>query len=135
MRTSGKIAMILAFAVLLHAEERMRAGLWEISSKWNNDQAPAHNTCFTPQMVERGNLPAAELRDATEKSLGKRAGCALKDFKLSGNTLSMRSVCGAKTLDIKTTYTKDAFETVATSTEAGVIGVSRMKGRYLGACK
>jgi hypothetical protein len=85
-------------------------------------------------MVARGNSPAKTLREATEKSSAK-SGCSLKDFKLDGNTISMTQVCGARTLVVLSTYSRDAFDTVDTSTEAGVSTATHMKGRRIGDCK
>ena len=128
-------ALLFRSAVSLRAEERMRAGLWEITSTLNGKSpGPSHNTCFTPAMVARGNSSAKTLREATEKSSAK-SGCSLKDFKLDGNTISMTQVCGARTLVVLSTYSRDAFDTVDTSTEAGVSTATHMKGRRIGDCK
>jgi hypothetical protein len=129
------IALSSPAAVSLRAEDRMRAGLWEIASTLNGKSpGPSHNTCYTPAMVALGNSPAKSLREATEKSSAK-SGCALKDFKMDGNTISMTQVCGARTLVVSSTYSRDAFDTVATSTEAGVSTATHMTGRRIGDCK
>jgi hypothetical protein len=128
-------ALLFPSAVSLRAEERMRAGLWEITSTLNGKSpGPSHNTCFTPAMVALGNSPAKSLREATEKSSAK-SGCTLKDFKMDGNTISMTQVCGARMLVVLSTYSLDAFDTVATSTEAGVSTATHMTGRRIGDCK
>jgi hypothetical protein len=128
-------ALLLPAAVSLRAEDRMRAGLWEITSTLNGKSpGPSHNTCYTPAMVALSNSPAKSLREATEKSSAK-SGCTLKDFKMDGDTISMTQVCGARTLVVSSTYSRDAFDTVATSTEAGVSTATRMKGRRIGDCK
>jgi hypothetical protein len=128
-------ALLFFSAVSLRAEERMRAGLWEITSTLNGKSpGPSHNTCFTPAMVALGNSPAKLLREATEKSSAK-SGCTLKDFKMDGNTISMTQVCGARMLVVLSTYSLDAFDTVATSTEAGVSTATHMTGRRIGDCK
>ena len=128
-------ALLFFSAVSLRAEERMRAGLWEITSTLNGKSpGPSHNTCFTPAMVALGNSPAKSLREATEKSSAK-SGCTLKDFKMDGNTISMTQVCGARMLVVLSTYSLDAFDTVATSTEAGVSTATHMTGRRIGDCK
>jgi hypothetical protein len=128
-------ALLVPSAVSLRAEERMRAGLWEITSTLNGKSpGPSHNPCFTPAMVALGNSAAKSLREATEKSSAK-SGCTLKDFKMDGNTISMTQVCGARTLLVSSTYSLDAFDTVATSTEAGVSTATHMTGRRIGDCK
>ena len=85
-------------------------------------------------MVALGNSPAKSLREATEKSSAK-SGCTLKYFKMDGNTISMTQVCGARMLVVLSTYSLDAFDTVATSTEAGVSTATHMTGRRIGDCK
>jgi hypothetical protein len=128
-------ALLFPAAVSVRAEDRMRAGLWEITSTLNGKSpGPSHNTCFTPAMVALGNSPAKSLREATEKSSAK-SGCTLKDFKMDGNTISMTQVCGARMLVVLSTYSLDAFDTVATSTEAGVSTATHMTGRRIGDCK
>ena|ERR1035437_5780499 len=127
-------ALAFTAAVSLRAEDRMRAGLWEVTTTLNGKSSGSHNTCFTPAMVARGNSPAKTLREATEKSSTK-SGCTLKDFKMDGNTISMTQVCGARTSVVSSTYSVDAFDTVATSTEAGVSTATHMKGRRVGDCK
>ena len=129
------IGLTFPGAAWLRAEDRCRAGLWEITSTLNGKSlGPSHNTCYTPAMVALANSPAQSLRDATEKSSAK-SGCTLKDFKMDGNTISITQVCGARTLVVSSTYSLDAFDTVATSTEAGVSTATHMKGRRIGDCK
>ena len=129
------ICLTFPGAAWLRAEERMRAGLWEVTTTLNGKPAgPSHNTCYTPAMVALGNSPAKSLREATEKQSIK-SGCTLNDFKMDGNTTSMTQVCGATTLVVSSTYSLDAFDTVATSTEAGVSTATHMKGRRIGDCK
>lgn len=129
------IAIALFVAVFLHAEERMRAGLWEVIT--THDGKPSGNTgstCYTPAMVQLGNTPAANLKEAIAKSMVNRH-CSLTDFKLDGNKVSMTTVCGARSSVVTTTYSADAFETTGTTTNQGVATVTNMKGRRLGDCK
>lgn len=135
-----KSARVFAFAVLfagtacLHAEERMRAGLWEVITTVDGKSASLGNTCYTAAMVEVANLPAKELRAATER-LATRRGCTIKEFKMTGEELSMSKVCGPKSVVVTSTYSKDVFETVDTTTENGVAKIIKMKGRRIGECK
>lgn len=129
------VCLTLAWAACLYAEERMRAGLWEVASSFNGKQsATLGNTCYTPAMVAFGNQPASAIREATEKTTTKR-GCSLKDFKIDGNTMSMTKVCGPKSSVITSTYTGDTFETVDKSTTNGVTEVMRTTGRRIGNCR
>jgi hypothetical protein len=128
-------ALAFSATALIYAEDRMRAGLWEVTTTVNGKSSGVRgNTCYTPAMVEMANSPAKTLRESTEKSLISR-NCILKEFKMEGNSISMSSVCGARSSVTSSTYTVDAFETASTSTTAGVSTVTHMKGRRMGDCK
>jgi hypothetical protein len=129
------LVMVCSAAASARAEDRMRAGLWEVVTTTNGTPSGVTaTTCYTPAMVEAANTPANMLRAVAEKR-ATRSGCALKDFKLDGNTVSMATVCGARSAVVSTTYSPEAFTTVDTVTEAGVIKTIRMKGRRIGDCK
>ncbi len=129
------LALTFAAAALL-AEDRMRAGLWEVTTTLDGKQSGTMGgTCYTPAMVALGNMPANTIREETEKSLSKRGHCTLDDFKLDGHKVSMTTTCGARHSEYQSTYSGDAFETLVTSTEAGVKQVIQMKGRRTGDCK
>jgi hypothetical protein len=129
------VCMTLAGAAWLHAEERMRAGLWEIISTYDGEPSGTQgNTCYTAAMVATANAPAAELKQTAEKRSSAQ-GCTLKEFTMSGNKMSMTKVCGAKTSVIVSTYTSDRFETVDKETTGGVTSVIRMTGKRVGECK
>ena len=129
------VALGLSATVLLYAEDRMRAGLWEVTTTVDGKPSGVRGgTCYTPAMVEMANSSAATLRESTEKSMASRH-CTLKGFKTEGNSISMSSVCGARSAVTSSTYKLDAFETTSTSTTAGVRTVTHMTGRRLGDCK
>src|ERR1039458_2487633 len=91
------IALTLPAAKCLRAQDRMRAGLWEVTTTSDGKPAGApHSSCFTPAMVELANMPAKTLREATEKAATKNGGCTMTDFKLEGNKISMTLSCGAR---------------------------------------
>src|SRR5450759_420720 len=116
-------ALVFPAAVSLRAEDRMRTGLWEVTTTMNGKPSgTSHNVCYTPAMVEMANSPAKMSREAAEKASTK-SGCTLKDFKMDGNTISMTQACGARSDVVSSTYGGDTFETVFTSTEAGVSSV------------
>jgi len=129
------ICMTLAGAAWLHAEERMRAGLWAVMSSLNGEPSgTVGNICYTPAMVATANAPAMEVKQATEK-LSARQGCTLKEFTMDGNKMSMIKACGAKTSVIVSTYSGDRFETVDKATTGGVTREMRMTGKRVGECK
>ena len=130
------ITLTLSAAACLHAQDRMRTGLWEVTTANEGKPASApHSSCFTPAMVELANMPAKTMREATEKAATQNGSCTVKDFKIDGNTMSMTKVCGPKSSVITSTYTGDTFETVDKSTTNGVTEVVRMTGRRIGDCK
>jgi Protein of unknown function (DUF3617) len=129
------IAMTSGATVLLRAEDRMRTGLWEVSTSIDGKPAgPIRSTCYTPAMVEVANTPEKMLRQATEKSVTKGGLCTLNDFKLDKNRISMTVSCGAESSAYVSTYTGASFETVITTADAGVRKVIDMKGRRTGDC-
>lgn len=133
--TFALICLTLSGAAWLHAEERMRAGLWEVMSSLNGEPSGTlGNTCYTPAMVATANAPAAEVKKNAEK-LSTRQGCTIKEFTMDGNKMSMTKVCGAKTSVIASTYSSDRFETVDKATKGGVTSEMRMTGKRVGECK
>jgi hypothetical protein len=128
------VGMTFTLTPFLRAEDRMRPGLWEITTTLDGKPSGTRAACFTPAMVELANKPAPMLREATEKAVAKNGLCTLKDFKMDGNTISTTQVCGSKSTTITSTYSRDAFDTVVKSTdhEASLV---RMQGKFLGACK
>jgi hypothetical protein len=138
IKTTTTVALVcvtLAGAACLYAEERMRAGLWEVSSA-SNEEPPGilANTCYTPAMVATANAPAADVKNNAEK-LSTRQGCTITEFTMDGRKMSMTKVCGAKTSVIVSTYNGDKFETVDKATTGGVTKVMRMTGKRVGECK
>ena len=132
---SGLVLIALTFTVGVQcAEERMHAGLWEMTTTVENETGSLGTTCYTPAMVMVANMPEQAMREATEKMSAKR-GCALKEFKIVGNKLSSVNVCRNSSSAVTSTYSGDTFDTVDTHTEGGVSKVIRMKGRRVGDCK
>ena len=130
------MAASFATAVLLCAQERMRAGLWDVTITNDGKQSGGLGaTCYTPAMVELANMPEKMIREATEKSISKHGACTLKDFKLEGGKISMTTSCGTTSSVYSSTYSGDTFETIVTVNEAGVKKTIQMKGRRIGECK
>ena len=130
-----KLLFLILCSLTLHAEERMRAGLWEVISTLDGKPSgTTGGTCYTPAMVQLANSPAASVKQATEKTMAARH-CTLTEFKTEGNRISMKSDCGTRLLTTSSSYGGDTFETTTTVTTAGVTTVSHMKGRRLGDCK
>ena len=118
----------------LVAADRMRPGLWEVTMTSDGKAGSIGNTCYTPAMVEMANMPAQKIRDFTETVSAKR-GCTVKDFRTEANRISMVKSCPGSVAVVSSTYNGDTFETVDTTTKAGVTKAIRMTGRRLGDCK
>ena len=71
----------LSAATVLHAQERMRTGMWESTVTAPCGQSATHTSCFKPEDAAKSNGPAAAARAETGKAMSK-SGCTLKDFNL-----------------------------------------------------
>ena len=129
------MCLTLSAASTLHAQERMRTGMWENTVTAASGQTATRSHCFKPADAAMSNGSPAAVRAETEKAISKTA-CTLKDFKLDGNALTETMVCGTTTILPQTTFHGgDSFETTMTNTEGGVTRVSRIRGRRTGDCK
>src|ERR1017187_2526733 len=86
------LCLTLGAATALHAQERLRTGMWENTVTAASGQSGTHSSCLKPEDTAKSNGPAAVVRTETEKAMSKSA-CTLKDFNLDGNTLTMTMVC------------------------------------------
>ena len=129
------MCLALSAATALHAQERMRTGMWESTVTAASGQSATHSSCFKPEDAAKSNGPAAAARSETEKEMSK-SGCTLKDFNLDGNTLNMTMVCAGNATHQETKFHGgESFETTMTSTMNGVTRVTQIKGRRTGDCK
>ena len=129
------MCLTLSAATALHAQERMRAGMWENTVTAASGQSTTRSSCLKPEDAAKSNGPAAVVRAETEKALSKTA-CALKDFNLDNDNLTQTMVCGSTTIHQETTFHGGgSFETTTTNTEGGATKVSRIRGRRTGECK
>jgi hypothetical protein len=131
----GVLCLTLSAGTALHAQERMRTGIWENTVTAASGQTATRNRCFTPADAAMSNGSPAEVRAETEKVMSKSA-CTIKDFKLDSNTLTQTMVCGTTTIHQETKFHGgESFETTMTNTEGGITKVSQIKGRRTGDCK
>jgi hypothetical protein len=129
------VYLTLSAATALHAQERMRPGIWENRVTAASGQTATRSHCFKPADAAMSNGSPAAVRAETEKAISKGA-CTIKDFKLDSNTLTQTMVCGTTTIHQETKFLGgDSFETTMTNTEGGVTKVSQIKGRRMGDCK
>ena len=90
-------------------------------------------TCYTAAMVETANMSIV-LLEYTETVRAKRES-PVKDLRLEGSKVSMVKACPGSVAAISSTYGRDTFETLDSTTRSGVTRVIRAKGRRLGDCK
>ena len=129
------MCLTLSAAAALHAQERMRTGMWESTVTAASGQSATHSSCFKPEDAAKSNGPAAAARAETEKAMSK-SGCTLKDFNLDSNTMTLTMVCAGTAIHQETKFHGgDSFETTMTNTVNGVTKVSHIKSRRTGDCK
>ena len=132
--TAVVVYLTLSTSTTLHAQERVRAGMWESTVTLSSGQTATNSSCLKPADAAKTNGSSAIVRAETEKGLLK-SGCTLKDFKADGGTMTQTMVCGSSTILIETRFRDgDSFETTSTSTDDGVKSVTRIKSRRTGAC-
>jgi hypothetical protein len=125
-------SLTLLSAPALLAAERMKSGEWEFTS--TNQGQPAHTFkhCITAAEAASVNGDAKAGRGAAEKSAGNK--CALKEYKIVGDTVTYTLACDTRTISSTATYHGNSFEGVLTTKSPGKNAVTRVKARYLGAC-
>jgi hypothetical protein len=123
----------LTAATALHAQDRMRAGMWE-NTVISSEHTITHNACLNAHDAETANGAPAVIRAALEKAIG--GSCKLTDFKMDDNSKTETMVCGARITRNETTFHGgDSMDTTVTQTTGGVVKVSHIKGRRTGDCK
>jgi Protein of unknown function (DUF3617) len=121
------MCLALSAATALHAQERMRTGMWESTVTAPSEQSATHSSCFKPEDAAKSNGPAAAARAETKKAMSK-SGCTLKDFNPDSNTLTLTMVCAGAAIHQETTFHGgDSFETTTTNTVNGVTSFAHQK--------
>jgi hypothetical protein len=121
------MCLALSAATALHAQERMRTGMWESTVTAPSGQSATHSSCFKPEDAAKSNGPAAAARAETEKAMSK-SGCTLKDFNLDSSTMTLTMVCAGTATHQETTFHGgDSFETTTTNTVNGVTSFAHQK--------
>ncbi|MFH0974915.1 MAG: DUF3617 family protein [Spirochaetota bacterium] len=132
------LATAFFVTALVAAPNKMKEGKWEITMSMNMQGMPfamppvTHTQCITKKDLEdnKKTLPAA----------GKSENCEIKDYKISGNTVTWKTVCKDGTKGSgEITYKGDSYsgtmtmETVDKKGNKSVINY-KIKGRRLGDC-
>jgi Protein of unknown function (DUF3617) len=132
MKTNPHASMVLtcllaAVAIPAQAADRVRAGQWETSVDVGG-RVMSRSACLSPADADAMNGDAKSFRAAVEKATAP-SGCKVTDVKISGNQVSVTSVCGSGKESVgTTTYHGDSFETVNTNG-------AKAQSKWVGACK
>ena len=127
------VYLALATGATLHAQERVRAGMWE-NTIASSGQTTTASICMKSADWAMVNGSAAMARAETERTLSK-SGCTLKDFKIDNSTVTQTIVCGSSTILTETKFlSRDSTESKVTSTGNGVPAVEYVKSRRTGDC-
>src|SRR3954453_17469748 len=110
------LALGLSSSPLL-AAERMEAGEWEFTTTTSGQGTHTFKKCMTPLDAASVNGDEKTGRAAAEKSAGQR--CALKEYKIVGETVSYALACGSAAIASTATYHGDSFEGTMTTKRPG----------------
>jgi len=126
------LALGLTSTSPLLAAERMKAGNWEFTTTTDGQGTRTFKKCMTPEDAKSVNGDEKTGRAAAEKSAGQH--CALKEYKIVGETVSYALACDTAAIKSTATYHGDSFEGTMTTQRGGKDATTRVKGRRLGAC-
>ena len=130
-------ALIGVTASTALAQERLRAGLWEMTTTKGGQVINTGTHCFTAEDARSANGDAKTLRDATDASFAK-ASCKVKDLTVTGNAVSYVAECGsgadAHTLSSVASYRGDTVEGQMTVKRGTSAETTTSKGHRVGAC-
>jgi hypothetical protein len=119
------------------SQERMHAGLWEMTTTKGGATVNTGTRCFTAEETAGNNGDAKALRDTLEKSFAK-ASCVVKDMAAIGKSISYVVDCGsgasAHTLSSVAEYRGDTMEIQFTVKRGTSAETTLTKGHRVGAC-
>jgi hypothetical protein len=119
------------------SQERMHAGLWEMTTSKGGATINTGTRCMTAEETAGNNGDAKALRDTLEKSFAK-ASCVVKDMAVTGKSISYVADCGtgtgAHTLSSVADYRGDAVEIQLTVKRGTTTDTMVTKGHRVGAC-
>jgi hypothetical protein len=128
---TGRTLLVLSIALLplsvatAQAADRVNPGEWEITI---GDGAPGTTmkSCVTAAHASVANGDDKTFQEALAKSAAE-VGCTVKEVKVSGNQVTINSVCGGEQNINTTTYHGDWYEQVNSN------GV-KVLAKRIGAC-
>lgn len=130
-------ALAAAIAPAASSQERMRAGLWEMTTTKGGATINTGTRCMTAEETGASNGDAKVVRDMLDKSFAK-SGCTLKEMTATGKSISYAADCGtgtsAYTLSSTADYRGDNAEIQMTVKHGATVDVMVTKGHRIGAC-
>jgi len=124
--------LIAAFSPSLSAAERMRGGMWEVTTT-EGGKSQVNTHCVTPDQARGSNGTEQEVRAGLETGAASLH-CTLQDFALKGDTISYTYACPSRSTTSSTTYHGDTYESVVTSKASTGSHTRQIKGRRLSDC-
>jgi hypothetical protein len=122
----------LAVAPVARAEDRLRAGQWEIV--FTGDNPHTTTTCLTAAMTQGLNGTMEAVRADTEKTAAARK-YKVEGYKFDGTTLSYTAVGAERSFVNTARYHGDTFESLIITKANGKEFTTRQKGQRMGDCK
>lgn len=130
-------ALAAMIAPTATSQERMRAGLWEMTTTKDGTTINMGSHCVTPEELASANGDAKAMRDDVEKKFAK-ASCTVKEFAVTGNAMTFTVDCGtgerAHTLISASEFHGDTVETKFTVKQATSTETMVTKSHRVGAC-
>ncbi len=120
------LAVLIFLTLPAHAANRVRAGQWEVTINLMGHEV-TRSKCFSQSEADALNGDAASIKAYVEHEISP-AGCHVKDVKISGDVVSVTSVCSGKTDIGKTIYHGDSFESENTNG-------AKSHAKWVGVCK
>ena len=137
-----RAALLLAMTALVispaHAGERIRAGLWEMTTTQGGQPINSGTHCVTPEVAASSNADQ-QATHAMLQALWAKANCTLTDLAVTDGTLSYAVDCPSgpnpHSMSSASKYHGgDTFETELISKHQGVVTDMITKGRRIGSC-
>jgi len=139
-----RMALVFSMAVVAAAiaptavsQERMRAGLWEMTTTKAGATINSGTRCLTAAETAGNNGDAKSTRDTLEKSFAK-ASCVVKEMAVTGKSISYVADCGAgataHTLSSVAEFRGDTVEIQLNVKRGATTETMITKGHRVGAC-
>jgi hypothetical protein len=129
-------ALVAAIAPTALAQERLRPGLWEMTTTKGGETINTGKRCFTAEEAGGNNGDAKTMHDTLVASFAK-ASCAVKDITITAKTISYTADCTgaqAHTLSSVAEYYGDTMEVQMTVKKSTSTYTTITKGHRVGAC-